>query len=142
MSAKRRRRSTSCARSAIGSCLRLTVPCISITFQHERKAFDTTFSLLDTIAQLISLVLVIGIMSAQNTDATLEQERARLMLQLAVIHDRKITEALNAIETLRAPRRAEPQTDEELRRATDIHEATDALRAVEQEQGETRESES
>ena len=101
--------------------------------------FDTpTFGLLSTIAQLISLMLVIGILSAENTQGVLEQERARLMLQLAMIHDRKITEVLKAVEDLQGARRGAKTNEQpaELREATDIHEAASALREAESEQAE------
>ncbi len=69
---------------------------------------DRGFSMLNTFAQLCSLLLVVSVLSHQNTQSTLEQERARLMLQMMVIHDRKITEALNAVEDLR---REHPRID-------------------------------
>ena len=101
--------------------------------------FDTpTFGLLSTIAQLISLMLVIGILSAENTQGVLEQERARLMLQLAIIHDRKITEVLKAVEDLQGGRRGAKTSEQpaELREAIDIHEAASALREAEREPAE------
>ncbi len=109
--------------------------------QHRR--FDSeTFGLLNTVAQLVSLLLVIGVLSSQNTQGTVERERARLMLQLAVIQDRKITEALNAIEDLRRVNPEIETTDEPtaLREATDVHEAAQALVEAERETGEEQDS--
>src|SRR5579872_6543305 len=91
---------------------------------------DAAFSRLNTICQTISVVLVFGILSAEHTQADIEQERARLMLQLALIQDRKISDALKALDELRraSPRVPDPQEPAELRQATDIHEAANALR--------------
>ena len=104
----------------------------------RHAAFDTPgLTLLDTIAQLLSLLLVIAIFSAQNTENTIERERARLMLQLALIHDRKITALIQSVERISMDSSA-PAEDvpEELHRPTDIHEAASALREVERKNPE------
>jgi uncharacterized membrane protein len=108
----------------------------NMLLQTRHANFDgPTFGLLNLIAQLTSLVLVIGILTAENTQGTLSRERSRLMLQLALIQDRKITEALKAIEELRGSRRAEDDGGirQQLANPTDVHEAAQALREVEQQ---------
>ena len=96
---------------------------------------DASVTLFNTVCQSVSLVLVIGILSAENTQAAIEQERARLMLQLALIQDRKISDALKALDELRraSPRLPDPQEPPELREATDIHKAASALRDAEEQ---------
>ncbi|MFN2450318.1 MAG: hypothetical protein ABR508_11125 [Candidatus Baltobacteraceae bacterium] len=97
---------------------------------------DHSFTALDTFAQLASFLLVVAILSHQNTESTIEQERARLMLQLMMIQDRKVTQALNAIEDLR---REHPRIDtsgdsKELHQETDLHQAARALREAEKDE--------
>lgn len=93
---------------------------------------DSAYNVLNLVATLISLVLVVAILSGQRTNNTLEQERARLMLQLMIVHDRKITEALNGVEDLRRvdPRVPDPEKGD-LHEETDLHEAARALREAE-----------
>ncbi len=107
---------------------------LNMALRSYHESFDSgTFGLLNTIAQVVSIVLIISILSAQNTQSTLEQERARLMLQLAVIQDKKITQALNAIEDLRRvnPKIETTTETDSLHETTDVHEAAQALREVE-----------
>jgi len=107
---------------------------INLVLRASHAAFDTgSFTLLNTIAQHTSLVLVVAILTHQNTQSTIEQERARLVLQMLVIQDRKITQALNALDDLR---REHPRIDTsgdstELHKETDLHEATRALQEAE-----------
>lgn len=107
---------------------------LNMLLASRHEAFDTpAFTLLNTIAQLLSLLLVIAIFSAQNTENTIEQERARLMLQLALIHDRKISAIVQAVEQL-SGRSGLPfvqEVPQELHRPTDIHEAAGALQEAE-----------
>lgn len=93
---------------------------------------DRAYNLLNLVATLTSLVLVVAVLSGQRTNNTLEQERARLMLQLMIVHDRKITQALNAVEDLRRvdPRMPDPEKGE-LHEETDLHAAARALREAE-----------
>ena len=86
---------------------------------------DATFSRLNLVSQLVSLVFVIAILSAQNTARTLEEERARLNLQLELINERKLTEILKAV--------APQQTVRELGEPTNLHQAAEVLRQVEQQ---------
>lgn len=108
----------------------------NLLLARDHANLDTPqFTLLNTSAQLVSLLLVIGIFSAQNTENNLEQERARLMLQLSIIQDRKITALLGAIERLTAHTDDSARTSpvpHDLRKPTDIHEAAHALEEAEQ----------
>jgi uncharacterized membrane protein len=110
---------------------------LNTLLRSAHLAFDTTtFTILNTIAQLSSLILVVAILSHQNIQSTLEQERARLILQMLVIGDRKITQALNALDELR---REHPRIDTsgdstELHQETDLHEAARALQEAEGEE--------
>lgn len=98
---------------------------------------DSAYSLLNLIATLVSLVLVLAVLSGQRTTNVLEQERARLMLQLMLIHDRKVTQTLNAVEDLRRanPRAADPELGE-LHEETDLHAAARALQEAESQEGD------
>lgn len=87
---------------------------------------DAAFNILNLIATLISLVLVVAILSGQHTQATLEQERARLMLQLMLIQDRKISELLKELH---------PRGGDALHEETDIHAAARALEEAENTPG-------
>ncbi len=104
----------------------------SILRSVGRPFDDYAYNLLNLTATLISLVLVVAVLSAQRTANTIEQERARLMLQLMLVQDRKITQALNAVEDLRRvnPHLDDPQTGE-LHEETDLHAAARALQQVE-----------
>ena len=84
---------------------------------------DPAFNMLNLVATLMSLVLVIAILSGQHTQATLEQERARLLLQLMLIQDRKISELLKQLHPHDAPAA--------LHEETDIHAAARALEEAE-----------
>ncbi len=111
---------------------------INAIFSAYRLPFDKPpFFWLDTIAQLFNVVIAIAILSAENTQSAVEEERSRLALQLAMIADRKITKALNDLEELR---RAEPAIEtpahkkrDELQHETDLHQAAQLLREVEAE---------
>lgn len=93
---------------------------------------DPGYNLLNLVATVTSLVLVVAVLSGQRTNNTLEQERARLMLQLMIVHDRKITQALNAVEDLRRvdPRMPDPEKSD-LHEETNLHAAARALREAE-----------
>jgi len=113
---------------------------LNLFLRHGHAALDNdSFAVLNTMAGLASLVLVVAILSHQNTQSTIEQERARLMLQMMVIQDRKVTEALNALEDLRRehPRIDTSSDPTELHQATDLHEATRALQEAESIDGES-----
>jgi uncharacterized membrane protein len=84
------------------------------------KPFDSnTFGLLGVIAQLCSLILVIGILVADGAQAEIDQERSRLILELLIIQDRKISEGFN-LRNVEQP--------------TDVHEAARALHEAEQQE--------
>jgi uncharacterized membrane protein len=92
---------------------------------HHASFDDNTFSLLALIAQLLSLILVIAILSAENTQAEIAQYRERLMVEMLTIQDRKITEVLNLLK---------PKSEKgELERPTDLHEAAAALQEAEEQ---------
>jgi uncharacterized membrane protein len=98
---------------------------LNLVLRPQHRAFDTdTFALLNTAAQLFSLVIVLMVLSAQNSQRTLEEERARLTLQLSLIIDKKITHALRQA--------GGPAVKEELHEPTDLHQAAEALREAEQ----------
>jgi uncharacterized membrane protein len=105
---------------------------------HHSEFDDRKFTTLNLIAQLTSLMLVFAILSQQKTQSTLEQERARLMLQLMLIQDRKVTEVLNAVEDLRRvdPRVETPEEPGELHKETDVHTAARALLEAESQDAE------
>lgn len=112
---------------------------LNVILRSSHAAFDDkTFTLLNLIAQLTSLILVVSILSHQTTQSTIEQERARLMLQLMLIADRKITEALNGVEDLRRvdPRVDTPKEPGELHKDTNVHTAVRALQEAESEEKE------
>lgn len=93
---------------------------LNLVLRAHRSAFDdSTFGLLNTISQLTSLVLVISILSAQNTQGEIAQYRERLIVTLLTIQDQKNTEILNLLKS-----RAEKG---ELERRTDLHQAAEAL---------------
>lgn len=93
-------------------------------------AFDTgTYAILNLVSQIVSLVVVLTILSAQNSQRTLEEERDRLTLQMSLIIDKKVTEALRRL----TGRDAEAK---ELREPTDLHQAAEVLRKAEEESGE------
>lgn len=112
---------------------------LQFTLTTHGKPFDSnTFGLLNTVSQLCSLILVIGILVADETQAEIDQERSRLILQMLIIQDRKTSEALQSLEQLvrvqgLQPREGTRKVDD----ATDLHEAADALHEAEQEQGRT-----
>jgi uncharacterized membrane protein len=111
---------------------------LNLVLRQDHAAFDTRdFATLNTIAGLSSFILVFAILSHQNTQSTIEQERARLLLQMLVIQDRKITQALNSLEDLR---REHPRIDTsgdptELHQETDLHAAARALHEAEGQEG-------
>lgn len=86
---------------------------------HGRRLDSNTFGLLGVIAQLCSLILVICILVADGAQAEIDQERSRLILELLIIQDRKISEGFNS-------RSVEQETD--------VHEAARALREAEQQE--------
>lgn len=101
---------------------------LNLVLRAQHRNFDDgTFSLLDTIAQLSSLVIAICILSSQNTMGRLDDERTRLTLQISLIVDRKVTQILTELDDLRgSPKRSEEA--EALREPTDLHKAAEALR--------------
>jgi uncharacterized membrane protein len=100
-----------------------------VIFRGTHNEFDPSpFSLLNLVAQLSSLVLVISVLSAQNTQSVIETERARLMLQLAIVQDRKISEVLKILGA----------RDKE-REPTDLREAAEALKDAEKREAEKEE---
>lgn len=103
------------------------------------KPFDSnTFGLLNIVSQLCSLILVIGILVADETQAEIDQERSRLILQMLIIQDRKTSEALKSIEQLLRAQGLQPrEVTLKVESATDLHEAAGALREAEEEQGRT-----
>jgi uncharacterized membrane protein len=105
---------------------------LNLILRPYHLAFDTnTFAILNTISQLMSLVIVLTILSAQNSLRTLEEERDRLTLQMSLVIDKKITEALRqAGDGVKAP---------ELQKPTDLHQAAEALRKAEEQQGKDAE---
>lgn len=111
--------------------LQFTLPAHGIPFDSN------TFALLGLIAQLLSLVLVVGVLVADGTQAEIDQERSRLILQMLIIQDRKISEALKGFEQLARAQGLQPR--EEIQRiddSTDLHEAAAALRKAREEQGQ------
>jgi uncharacterized membrane protein len=99
---------------------------LNLVFRGTPNEFDPSpYGLLNLISQLCSLVLVIAVLSAQNTQSEIDQERARLMLQLAIVQDRKISEVLKMLGS----------RDEE-REPTDLREAREALRDAEHNEKE------
>ena len=101
---------------------------LNLFLANSHHAFDTpTFAYLNLASQLVSLIFVLTILAEQNTQRTIEQERARLILQMAVIADKKLTEILrHVVPEHRAP---------ELREPTDLQQAAGALRKAEEESG-------
>lgn len=66
---------------------------LNLVLRPYHLAFDTdTFAILNTISQLVSLVVVLTILSAQNSQRTIEEERDRLTLQFSLIIDKKLPE--------------------------------------------------
>lgn len=105
---------------------------LNIVLRSYHRAFDTdTFAILNTTSQLVSLVVVLTILSAQNSQRTLEEERDRLMLQMSLIMDKKISAVL---ERLSGETRAG-----ELREPTDLHQAAQVLREAEEQAGQDTE---
>jgi uncharacterized membrane protein len=100
---------------------------LNVVLRPFHLAFDTgTFAILNTIAQLMSLVFVLTILGAQNSQRTLEEERDRLTLQMSLIIDKKISEALRHIDHgEKAPELQEP---------TDLHQAAEVLRKAEKQE--------
>jgi uncharacterized membrane protein len=104
---------------------------LNVILRPHHLAFDTgTFAVLNTISQLISLVIVLTILTAQNSQRTLEEERDRLTLQMSLIVDKKISEAL---------RHAGDGKARELKEPTDLRQAAQALRKAEEQQGKDAE---
>jgi uncharacterized membrane protein len=105
---------------------------LNIVLRPYHRAFDSdTFAVLDTIAQLVSLVVVLTILSAQNSQRTLEEERDRLTLQMSLIVDKKISEVLSRL--------AGDAETRELREPTDLHQAAEVLRKAEEQAGQDAE---
>jgi uncharacterized membrane protein len=105
---------------------------LNLVLRPYHRAFDSdTFALLNTIAQLVSLVVVLTILSGQNSERTLEEERDRLTLQMSLIIDKKITEALRQLST--------SAQQHELREPTDLHQAAEVLRKAEEQIGKDTE---
>jgi uncharacterized membrane protein len=100
----------------------------NLLLRPSHHAFDTdTFTLLALIAQLSSLVVVLAILSGQQSMRGLEEERDRLTLQMSLIVDKKITEALRNLHVAGERR--------ELREPTDLHQAAEVLRKAEEQAG-------
>lgn len=95
---------------------------------HGQSFDDNPFGLLNLISHLLSLMLVIGVLSAQNTQSTIDQERARLMLQLAIVQDKKISQVLEMLGAR-----------DQSREPADVHEAAEALKEAERQETEKQE---
>lgn len=109
----------------------------------HRNFDDRTFSLLNLVAQLCSLMFAVSILSSQNTIGRIDEEHTRLSLQLALILDRKVTKILTDLEELRSVQ-PEIETDEEpheLMETTDLHKAAQALREAEPQTSQEPQSE-
>jgi uncharacterized membrane protein len=105
---------------------------LNFTLRPLHRAFDTqTFALLNLISQLVSLVVVLGILSAQHSERTLQEERDRLTLQLTLIIDKKISEALGSL--------GGASHDAELREPTDLRQAAEVLRKAKEQAGKDQE---
>ena len=125
---------------AVVACIILWIA-INGALSAYRFPFDRPpFFWLTAIAQLFNVIIAIAILSAENTQSVVEEERSRLALQLAMIADRKITKALNDLEELR---RAHPDIEtpparspDELRHETDLHQAAELMREIEAETAE------
>lgn len=103
----------------------------NLLLRPAHRAFDTdTFAVLNLISQLVSLVIVLAILSGQQSLRTLEEERDRLTLQMSLIIDKKVTEALRNMRV--------DNDRHELREPTDLHQAAEVLREAE-EQAEAEE---
>jgi uncharacterized membrane protein len=101
---------------------------LNLVLRPLHRAFDTeTFALLGLTAQLVSLVAVLTILSAQNSQRKIIEERDRLTLQLTLIIDKKITEALRELGT--------GNRERELYEPTDLHRAAEVLRKAEEQAG-------
>jgi uncharacterized membrane protein len=102
---------------------------LNLILRPFHKAFDTdTFALLNLISQIASLVIVLTILSGQTSLRTLEEERDRLTLQMSLIIDKKVTEAIRDLHIA--------QDKRELREPTDLHQAAEVLRKAEKDAGE------
>jgi uncharacterized membrane protein len=105
---------------------------LNLVLRAHHLAFDTdNFATLNTISQLVSLVVVLTILSGQTSERTLEEERDRLTLQMSLIIDKKITEALRQLSS---GKRAH-----ELHEPTDLHQAAEVLREAEENIGKDEE---
>jgi uncharacterized membrane protein len=100
----------------------------NLLLRPSHHAFDTdTFAVLNLISQLFSLVIVLAILSGQQSMRTLEEERDRLTLQMSLIVDKKISEALRNMHVA--------EGGHELREPTDLHQAAEVLRKAEEQAG-------
>jgi uncharacterized membrane protein len=105
---------------------------LNVILRPHHLAFDTdTFAILDTISQLASLVIVLVILSGQNSLRVLEEERDRLTLQMSLIIDKKISEALRHV--------GDGERAERLQEPTDLHQAAEVLRKAEEREGKDTE---
>lgn len=104
----------------------LTWVALNLVWHGTNNEFDPSpYGLLNLISQLCSLVLLVGVLSAQNTQSEIDQERSRLMLQMAIVHDRKISEVLKLLGA-----------HEVERQPTDVREAAEALKGAEKREAE------
>lgn len=105
---------------------------LNVVLRPHHLAFDTgTFAVLNTICQLFSLVVVLTILSGQASQRTIEEERDRLTLQMSLIIDRKVTEALRRL--------SDGEKHHALHEPTDLHQAVEELREAEEQAGEDEE---
>lgn len=117
----------------------------NVVLWSRGPGFDTrSFSLLATIMQAMNLLVAVAILTAENTQQTLHEERTRLLLQLSMVHDQKITKALNDIEDLR---RVNPEVEtadgpeDELHRPTDLRAAADLIQQTSERSADEEEPE-
>lgn len=105
---------------------------LNVVLRPRHLAFDTdTFATLNTISQLFSLLVVLTILSGQTSQRTIEEERDRLTLQMSLIIDKKITEALRRL--------SDGEKRHDLQEPTDLHQAAEVLRKAEEQAGQDEE---
>jgi uncharacterized membrane protein len=85
----------------------LAFVCLWIGFNYwaplfGRKAFDPPpFAWLDGLLTLVALLTTTVVLIAQNQQATLEQQRAHLDLQVNLLTEQKVTKLIHLLEELR-----------------------------------------
>ena len=114
------------------ACFIIVWVVLNVILRPHHLAFDSdTFSLLNTISQIFSLLVVLTILSGQTSQRTIEEERDRLTLQMSLIIDKKVTEALRRL--------SEDEKRHDLQEPTDLRQAAEVLRKAEEQAGQDEE---